>query len=62
VDYHSGLRQGRTDDAQTGGALEPAESAVRVVDKDGKLLAAGADLAPLTPLLSVAHKNLEMLV
>ena len=42
-------------------ALERAESAVRVVNQGGKLVAAGADLSPIAPLLSVAHKNLEML-
>jgi hypothetical protein len=42
-------------------ALERAEVAVRVVNQGGRLVAAGADLAPLAPLLSVAHKNLEML-
>jgi hypothetical protein len=34
---------------------------VRVVEKDGKLVAAGADLGPIAPLLSAAHRNLEML-
>jgi hypothetical protein len=42
-------------------ALDRAESAVRVVNQGGKLVAAGVDLGPLAPLLSVAHKNLEML-
>ncbi len=43
------------------GALDRAESAVRVVKVDGKLAAVGPDLSPIAPLLSQAHKNLEML-
>jgi hypothetical protein len=42
-------------------ALDRAETAVRVIEKDGKLVAAGADLGPIAPLLSAAHRNLEML-
>ena len=42
-------------------ALDRAETAVRVTEKDGKLVAAGADLGPIAPLLSQAHRNLEML-
>jgi hypothetical protein len=42
-------------------ALDRAESAVRVIEKDGKMVAAGADLSPIAPLLSQAHRNLEML-
>ncbi len=48
--------QGRVDRA-----LDRAENAVRVVERDGNLAAAGPDLSALAPLLNVAHKNLEML-
>ena len=42
-------------------ALDRAETAVRVVERDGKLVASGADLGPIAPLLSQAHRNLEVL-
>lgn len=44
-------------------SIERAEQAVRVVtDREtGRLLAVGADVAAIAPLLNQAHKNLEML-
>jgi hypothetical protein len=43
-------------------ALDRAETSVRVVkDERGRLVAVGADLSPIAPLLNQAHKNLEML-
>ena len=41
--------------------LDKAESAQRVVDVEGTLVAVGADLAVLAPLCNQMHKNLELL-
>lgn len=45
---------------RTDKALNRAESAVRVVSVEGAMVAVGADLSAMAPLLNQAHKNVEL--